>query len=130
MISSQIYSEPDMYLEPQNQVSCGKCYNGDINGNRRDTEEIHSERWQLWQISGRETGWSGVVKDRSDWFQEMEMKVKIFQKRGTVRSRVEQKIFQKRGTVRSKVEHKSFTEIVLSKTKDLFVVSRGAQWTA
>ena len=69
-----------MYLEPQNQVSCGKCYNGDINGNRRDTEEIHSERWQLWQISGRETGWSGVVKDRSDWFQEMEMNVKIFQK--------------------------------------------------
>ena len=115
LISSRTYSEPDTYSEPQNQVSCGKCYNGDINGNRRDTEEIHSERWQLWQISGRETGWSRVVKDRSDWFQEMEMKVKIFQKRGTVRSRVEQK---------------SFTEIFLSKTKDLFAVSRAAQCTA
>lgn len=44
------------------------------------TKEIHSDRWQLEQASGRKTYWSGVIKDRNDWFQEMERKMRTFQR--------------------------------------------------
>ena len=94
-------AEARRLFRTQNQVCCGKCYNGAVNRNSRDAKRfilVDGNGGRL--LEGRQGGVGSLRTGMTD-FKRWETKVRTFQQKGTVRSRVEQK---------------SFTERVLSKT--------------